>query len=295
MPVPAAIDLAVAEVRPFEDQAVKVLPCRPTISCTADIVPPGTVEIEAGYAARYVRPAGFVHAEPLLFKLTLVPWLQAQVGSNGYVAQTGSVARAIRYDDIWFTLKAHLVDQVSGSAIPSIAVSAAMSVPSFGPASDFPFAYDASFWGYVSKDLGRVHLDLNGGLNEWQFDLPVRVSQGFVTAAATITLPLHLGAMIEGYGFSDAGAVAPGDAGLLTAVSYSPSPSINIDVGEDTSFIPSTRRMTLFVGMTFIAARLWGREAPAVEVGAKHPAPRLPAPPPPEVDGAAALANTRAP
>jgi hypothetical protein len=196
-----------------------------------------------------------------LLKLTLVRWLQAQVANNGYVAETGSVARALRYDDIWLSLKAHLLDQVG--AAPSIAISAATSVPSFGPASDYPFAYDASFWGYLSKDLGPLHIDVNGGLNEWQLDLPIRVAQGFATAAATVQLPLKLGAMLEVYGFSDAGPVAPEDAGTLLGLSYSPRPSVMFDIGEDLSFFPSTRRMTLFVGVTFIPVRLWNRERPS--------------------------------
>jgi hypothetical protein len=115
---PALLDIFAANAH--EQDAVRVLPCRPTISCSADIVPPGTVEIEAGYSARYVEPAGLVHAEPLLLKLTLVDWLQAQVGNNGYVAESGSVGRALRYDDVWFSLKAHLLDQTP--AWPSLAL-----------------------------------------------------------------------------------------------------------------------------------------------------------------------------
>ena len=256
MPLPPVVDLLVAEVRPHEEDTVRVLPCRPTISCSADIVPPGTVEVEAGYAARYVRPDGFVHAEPLLLKLTLLDWLQAQVGNNGYVAESGSVGRALRYDDIWFTLKAHLVDQTP--TVPAIALSAAVSVPSFGPASDFPLGYDSSFWGYVSKDFGRVHFDINGGLNVWQMNLPIRTVQGFATLAATVPLPLALAAMAEVYGFSNAGLVAPQDAGTLLAIGYCPRPSVMFDLGGDIGFFPATRRTTLFLGITFIPVRLWG-------------------------------------
>jgi hypothetical protein len=254
---PPLLDMFAAEVRPQGADSVRVLPCRPTISCSADIVPPGTVEVEAGYAGRYVQPDGFVHTEPLLLKLTLLPWLQAQVGNNGYVTESGSIERALRYDDIWFSLKFHLLDQTS--IAPSLALSASVSVPSFGPASDYPVAYDSSFWGYVSKDLGRVHLDLNGGANVWQMDRAVaRTVQGFVTFATTVSLPLGFGAMGEVYGFSDAGPVAPEDAGALAAVSYSPRPSVMFDVGADAGAFPATRRMTLFLGVTFIPFRLWG-------------------------------------
>ncbi len=261
----AHFDLTGAETRGADADALRVLPCRPTISCSADLVPPGALEIEVGLASRVVEPRGFIHDQPLLLKLTLVEWLQAQVGGNGYVFTSGSVSRSLRYyDDVSFGLKTHIVDQTK--AIPSIAFSAALSVPSFNPPRDFPFAYDASFWAYATKDLCGVHFDLNGGVNVWQFDLPARSVQGFGTLAAGVPLPFHLGVMVETYGFTDAGRIAPKDAGLLMGLSYSPSPSVMFDVGEDVSVFPSTRRLTLFLGVTFIPVRLWGNGAGAANV-----------------------------
>jgi hypothetical protein len=235
---------------------MRVLPCRPTISCSADIVPAGALEIELGYAARRVRPGGFIHAQPLLLKLTVLTWLQLQLGSNGYVFTSGEVARSLRYfDDISFGLKAHFFDQTE--VAPSLAVSAALSVPTPYRNDAFPFAYDASFWAYASKDLGRVHVDLNGGLTFWQFDLPERSVQPFVSLAATIELALGFGAMAETYWFDDAGPIALRDAGLLMAGSYAVSRRVLFDAGADVSFFPSTREYTLFAGVTFIPARLW--------------------------------------
>jgi hypothetical protein len=239
---------------------IRVLPCRPTISCSADLVPPGAVEIEAGYAARHVEPRGFIHAEPLLFKLTLVEWLQAQMGNNAYVSTTGRVSRSLRYyDDLSFGLKTHFLDQTA--SLPSLAFSGALSIPSFNPPSDFPFAYDSSFWGYATKDMGPLHFDLNGGLNIWQFDLPERSVQVFSSLAGSTAVTKHFGVMMEVYGFSDAGRIAPKDGGLLMGFSYAPSPSWMFDVGEDVSMFPSTRRITLFAGVTLVPFRLWGSPA----------------------------------
>jgi hypothetical protein len=245
-----------------DDSTLRVLPCRPTISCSADLVPPGALEIEAGYSARHVREDGFVHSEPLLLKLTLFRWLQAQAGTSSLIFTTGRVRRSLYYvDDFDLGAKVHLVDQTPD--LPSFAVSASISVPSFDRKRSFPYAYDASFWGYLSRDfgapgqLGSIHVDLNGGLNAWQFDLAEKTFQAFGALAVTAGLPWPLGLMGEIYCFTDAGRVAPPDAGVLVALSFSLSPAVMFDAGGDASLFPSTRDYTLFVGVTLVPFRLW--------------------------------------
>ncbi len=66
----------------FNDD-LKALPCRPTIACTADIVPPGSFELEIGYLFRKLRSPLLQHSVPFLAKLTLAEWVQLQVGGNG--------------------------------------------------------------------------------------------------------------------------------------------------------------------------------------------------------------------
>ena len=260
-----ALVLAADPARAADDpNDLHVRPCRPTISCSADLVPPGAVEIELGYAPRSVRPGGWTHTEPVLLKLTLTRWLQAQVGGSGYVFTQGQVAKSLRYyDDVSFGFKTHVVDQTS--VIPSVSASAALSVPSFQPPVEFPHAYDLGFWVYASKDIGKVHLDLNGGANLWQFDHPDRSVQPFAALASSFSIVGPVGAMAETYVFASAGRIAPKDAGLLTALSYAPGPRVLFDAGVDTSFVQSTRLFTLFVGVTFVPVRLWGGENRSVE------------------------------
>jgi hypothetical protein len=238
--------------------SMRVLPCRPTISCSADIVPPGTLEVEIGYAVRRVSPNGFRHLQPFLAKLTILPWLQVQLGTNGYLFTSGDASQSRRYvDDVTLALKTLFVEQTS--AVPALAASAALSVPSPYRNNNFPFAYDASFWAYASKDFGPLHVDLNGGLNIWEFDLSERSLQPFVSLAETLALPLDFGAMLEGYWFDAGGPIAPCDAGLLVAASYATSPRVLFDAGVDWSFVPATRMYTLFAGVTFIPGTLWGK------------------------------------
>jgi hypothetical protein len=266
--VGAAALLATASLLPSAAAAddggsIRVLPCRPTISCSADIVPPGAAEVEAGYAARRVAEGGYVQTEPLLLKLTLLRWLQLQAGTNALVDSVGAVPRRLDYvDDFSIGAKLHLIDQTPVS--PSFSVSASVAVPSFDRDEAFPVAYDASFWAYASKDFGAagspgsLHVDLNGGFDAVQFDLPGRRYRPFGALALTESLPWRLSLMAEAYAFGDGGPVAPRDAGVLGALGYSPEPSVMFDAGGDVSAFPGTRTFTLFAGVTFVPARFWG-------------------------------------
>lgn len=234
------------------------LPCRPTIACTADLVPPGTVELEGGYLLRRLGGATFQHTLPWLLKLTLRPWLQLQLGSNGVTLSATAGQVPVRYqDDITFGFKLHLRDQ--DAAAPSLSFSATVSVPTAAGQAGYLRTYDALFTLYVTRDLGRLHADLNAGFNLWRLeDRPL--AQGFVALALSVELPRHLGLMLEGYGFSDAAPVSPADAGILAALSYAPRSWLVLDLGGDGGLLPAARSFSLFTGFTVIPLRL-GRPA----------------------------------
>ncbi len=241
------------------DDSYHVLPCRPTIACTADIVPPGALEIEAGYLARRVPPRGFVHDAPLLLKLSLTGWLQVQLASGGRVFTSGDVGRQLRYvDDIVPGVKVRFLKQ--NEYRPSVSISAHVGVPSWDPHPDFAFALDASFWGYVSKDLGVVHIDVNGGVNALEFERHASW-QPFVTLAIGFALPYRLGSFIETYAFADAGAIAPHEGGVLTGLTFAPRPWLMFDAGIDRSAYPSRRAYSLFTGVTVIPYDFWDTDA----------------------------------
>jgi len=243
------------------DEHHRVLPCRPTVSCTADLVPPGSLEIEAGYLARRVPRAGYVHSQPLLLKLSLLERLQLQAGTNGKVFTTGEVEREARYlDDISIALKPKLLDQTD--LLPSVAISVALSIPSWDRHPDFPFAYDASFWGYASKDMGSLHVDINGGVNVWEFDLSPTY-QPFATLAFAAPLAGGFGTLLEGYYFADAGKIAPADGGILGGLTYAPRSWLMFDLGLDEGLRVSTRKMSMFVGMTVIPYDFWDTDSEA--------------------------------
>ena len=235
----------------WPDSRDAVHPCRPTISCTADLTGPGTFEIEAGQLA---SGAGSAHqlSYPVLLKQTLTPLVQLQVGSNGYTMIRPSPG-ASYLDNVTFGPKLHLHDQ--GDVAPSLAVAAQASLPTF-PASGYPHLDDAVFTVFVSKDLGWLHVDLNGGLLAYDLGAAAQ-TQGLVALALSTALSSLFGVALEGYALSDAAPLASRDGGIRAALGLTARPWLVVDLGGDVGFYPDTRAYSLFCGMTVIPAVLW--------------------------------------
>jgi hypothetical protein len=235
------------------DARDKALPCRPTIACTADIVPPGTLDVETGAQFRSLGDgASRQWTFPFLVKLTLADWVQVQAGSNGFTGARGAVPESF-FDDAQLVAKFHLVDQ--SAWIPSISLSGEVGIPTVR-AQGYVRTYDASFIAYITKDFGPLHADFNLAWNLWRLDA-APLSQGLAALALSVNLPAPFGLMAEAYYFSDAAPVAPRDGGFLFAISHSPRPWLIFDAGGDVGFFPNTRAYSVFIGASFIPAVLW--------------------------------------
>jgi hypothetical protein len=147
------------------DDHDRVLRCRPTIACTAELASPGTLEVETGYIDRAAGAGAAQRSFPFLLKLTLATWGQVQIGSNGYtVAQRPRTERF--FDDVTVGLKLHLADQ--GPVQPAVSLSATLSVPTPAGQQGYVRTYDAFLVAYASKDVGPVHGHLNVGFSAWR-------------------------------------------------------------------------------------------------------------------------------
>lgn len=230
------------------------LPCRPTIACTAELVPPGAFEFEAGYLYRRLggeRQVSF----PVLFKLTFAPWIQLQVGSNGYTSMEGPSSSRY-FDDVTAGAKVNVLDQ--GKLRPAVSFSLAAGVPTVAE-SGYVRTYDALLTAYVTKDIGPFHADLNVGLNVWRLD-GSPVPQEWVALAVSAPLPWPFGVMVESYYFTDAAPLAMRDGGFLFALSHSPKPWLTFDVGGDIGYFGAEangRAFSAFVGMSMVPFLLW--------------------------------------
>jgi hypothetical protein len=223
-------------------------PCRPTISCTAEITAPGTLEVESGAQATRLGDGSRALAFPILLKQTFTPLVQLQLGSNGYTTTTSSTPRARYLDNVFIGTKLHVLDQAAW--LPALALGGQWSFPTF-EATGYARNHDALFTGYASKDVGPIHLDLNVGANVYRLEAPL--TQGFGAFAASASLPdTPFGVAIEGYAFSDAAPATKRDAGIRSFIAVSPRPWWVFDVGGDIGLVAATRAYSLFVGMTIV-------------------------------------------
>jgi len=232
------------------EEEVEALPCRPTIACTAEFVPAGYLEVEAGYTGRQLG-GGFQHSTPVILKLTVLEPLQLQVGTNGWVAQR---AESAYLDDFLVAAKLRLAREEGAS--PALAFSAGLSIPTRSGQQGYVPTYDAQLVAYASKDLGPIHADLNLALNV--LDLQgAGIRQPWVALSVSTELAHRYIPMVEGYAFGSGGDLAASDHGLLVALGLAFTRQVVMDVGGDWGMIGQDRRFSLFVGLTVLTPRLW--------------------------------------
>ncbi len=226
----------------------RVLACRPTLACTADLVDPGTVEIEVGYQLHRTFDGANQHGTPFLAKLPLAHWIEVHLGSNGYTySETASY-----FDDIYTGSKVHLADQTAH--LPSLAVTTWVFVPTVAQRG-YVRTYDLLTTAHASKDEGHFHFDLTAGLEVFQLDGP-RSYQPWVAFATTYALTSKLSAALEPHYFADAAPLAARDVGAMAAVEYAARTWFVIDgalvvTGWDQGAV------TAMVGVSLAPARLW--------------------------------------
>lgn len=230
---------------PLDAPATVALPCRPTVSCTADIAAPGTTEIEAGMFASRIDDRARAWTYPFLFKQTLASWFQLQVTSNGLTTIRGDAA-ARYFDNVAGGAKLHLVDQ--SDTRPSLALTALASVPTFR-ATGYARAFDAIVTAHASKDVGRVHADANAGATLFALDdVPRPQALGALALSTAIAPPF--GVAVETWIVTDAATRASRDGGVRAAIAMTPRPWLVLDFGADVGFFPSTRAYSLFAGVS---------------------------------------------
>jgi len=149
--------------RATADEPKTLLPCRPTIACTAELAPAGVLQLEAGYLRRGLGQGVTQQSVPFLLKLALLDWLEAQLGSNGLTFVDG--ATPSRYhDDLQSGLKARLLE--GGGTLPILGISTLLSVPTPGRQPGYLKTTDLLFTGYLTYLLPlAIEADLNVGAN----------------------------------------------------------------------------------------------------------------------------------
>ncbi len=227
------------------------LPCRPTVSCTADLARPGSVEIESGYLFQKLSAPTVAHENPILVKLTLANWAQLQVGGNGATLTSSPAAHYL--DNLIAGFKFHIFDERKWA--PSVSWAVAAGIP-LAAAAGYLRAYDLFLTAFASKSFAWLHVDLNVGLSVWQLEARPKL-QPWLALALSVGLPRHFGVALESYYFQDAGPFAARDSGLRAALSFAPRPWIVLDVGADAGYFQTQRACSAFAGMSVLPFTLW--------------------------------------
>lgn len=227
-----------------------MLPCRPTIACTAQIEAPGVLVLEAGYLRKDLA-GGTQHSVPFLLKLSLDERLQLQLGSNGPTFADGSISQRF-HDDLTLGAKLRLLrtDETA------LSVSATASLPIPALQTGYQKTYDMLLAALLSRELPLlVTADLNLGLNVWRLERAPLV-QPWAALSLNHPLPLGLTGTAEIYRFRSALPVAARDAGVLFALAWQAADWLVLDGGGDLGLLSAARSLSVFAGFTLTPARL---------------------------------------
>lgn len=228
-----------------DDGRVTAMPCRPTIACTADLVPAGNFEVELGYGAR--RAEALVHSGQVLLKYSLLDSLQFQLGTVGlFSAGPGTVAHA--FDGLSPGLKWKFFE--GSTFVPMMSVSGHVDLPTSRESFASQQTVDLEAWVYFSKDLGRLHGDLNFAVKVVDVTRPQ--VQGLVANSWSTSLWGPFSVFTELYTTLGGSEALAKDGGWLSGLNISPLDNLIFDVGGDVGFYPGTRTFTLFAGVTFV-------------------------------------------
>ncbi|MBE2254221.1 MAG: hypothetical protein IAE78_32125 [Myxococcus sp.] len=217
---------------------VKAQPCRPTVACTAELVPAGHAEVELG-----ALTGGSGTGVNLLAKVSVLDWLQVQFGSDQLLAFDGKQAWAV--DGAVAALKVRLFEQAD--LLPTLSLSSRLAAPTRPPLPALQSTVDLNFTAHASKDLGPVHADLNGMFNLFGFDQ----AQGQVALALSTGLTSQVGVALEGHS-TFGNPRRPNDGGVRAVLTFSPVEQLVFDLGGDVGFFPQTRAWSMFFGLVFV-------------------------------------------
>lgn len=247
-----ALPLALCVAPEARADPTQTLPCRPTIACTADLVPAGSFELEAGAFVRTAPGAPAAYSAPFLAKLSLTDWMQLQLGSAGPTWSDGQLVMDVAV----VIAKVRLLPQGAWTPSLSLSLGGVFGVTPGSQTYQPVEGVQAAL--YASRDIGRLHVDVNVGYNVMTV-AGTDFEHGYWGALSTsVAWSSVFGTFHELYYFSPQVAGGARDGGFLFGVTLSPSPSVMFDLGGDVALFQSTRTANAFVGVTFVTERLWG-------------------------------------
>ena len=249
-----ALTLLAGEARAAGEGFEPIAPYRPSVSSPAQLPAPGQVEFEFG-GLQQRSDGARRRSTPYLFKLAFTNEWGLLIGGEARVWQRELALpqsdRAQGLGDTTLTLKrAWIVDDASAFGV-ELGVKLPTANDTIGSGKT-----DWSLNTIYSRDFGSVHMDANlNALRLGLADAGTSRTQLGASVSLSTALSEHWGITGELSGTRRSGAEH--GTQVLTALTWSPSKLLTIDMGLARAVRPSPATTSLFAGLVFPLAKLW--------------------------------------
>ncbi len=238
-------------------------PDRPDVTNGTHIVETGLLQLEMGVLYTRVASAQRAFGSPLTARVGLTDWLEARVGTDGFLSQTDENGRASGVGNTQFGAKLRLWADPGG--IPVLSILPTINLPTADPdkglgsgKADFTVAL------LTGTDIGRHgHVDINYGIGAIGSpnDQP-RFAQHLVSVSASAAVTDNWNPYLEVFWFSrqeaGGGPLASIDGGAI----YQIGTRYALDGGLQFGVSGNAPRFAVFGGLSLIVGDVLGSHGP---------------------------------
>jgi len=234
-------------------------PDRPDVTNGTHIVDIGLLQIEVGGLYALSAPAQRAFGSPFTARIGLFEWLEARIGSDGFLTETDGDSRATGMGNLQLGAKLRLWADPGGipvvSIVPTVNVPTANAEKGLGSGdADYTLAL------LTGTDIGvRGHIDINYGIGSIGAGggLPHFV-QHLVSVSASLAASGRWNPYAEGYWFSrqdaEGGAMTAIDVGAI----YMISPRLALDGGLQMGVSRAAPDVAAFGGVSIVVGNVLG-------------------------------------
>jgi hypothetical protein len=237
----------------------EIEPDRPDVTNGTHIVDIGLLQIEIGGV--YTQPSSGVRTAgtPVTARVGLAEWLEARVGTDGFLAQSDGSSAVTGVGNLQVGAKIRLWADPGG--LPVLSILPAINVPTASAEKDLGSgSADYTVAVLTGRDFGRhAHVDVNYGLGA--IGAPAgapRFAQHLASVSASAAVSDNWNPYVEAFWMSredpDGGAVVAMDAGAI----YELGARYALDGGMQFGISGSAPRFSAFGGISIIVGDILG-------------------------------------
>jgi len=239
-------------------QETIIEPDRPDVTNGTHIVDIGLLQIEFG--GIYTRPGGRPHAfgSPFTARVGLTDWLEARIGTDGFVTQSDGFTRLVGLGNTNVGAKLRLWADPGG--VPVLSILPTINFPTANPAKGFGSGdRDYQVAMLTGTDIGRHwHADVNYGIGSIGAGDGQHFTQHLASVSVSVAATDNMNPYVEAHWFSkedpDGGAIGAIDAGGI----YELGARYAVDGGVQVNVSGPSRDVAVFGGISMIVGNILG-------------------------------------